>query len=84
MYVFQLGVIYSTFAALRLMDKSKGGNGGLIVNISSIVSLDAYGAYAVYTASKYGVNGFTRALSVCNQNTKCFNFQEIGLQTCIQ
>ncbi|XP_054085607.1 alcohol dehydrogenase [Zeugodacus cucurbitae] len=58
-----IGVIYSTFAALRLMDKSKGGNGGLIVNISSIVSLDAYGAYAVYTASKYGVNGFTRALS---------------------
>ncbi|XP_053953649.1 alcohol dehydrogenase-like [Anastrepha ludens] len=58
-----LGVIYSTFAALRLMDKSKGGHGGVIVNISSIVGLDAYGAYATYTASKYGVNGFTRALS---------------------
>jgi NAD(P)-dependent dehydrogenase (short-subunit alcohol dehydrogenase family) len=40
------------------------GNGGKIVNISSIASIVGYEGLAHYCASKGGINGFTRALAL--------------------
>lgn len=77
----QLGVINSTLTALEYMDKSKGGKGGLIVNISSVAGLQPTPLMAIYSAAKTGVTTFTRGMSVsiicellsyntCNKNLK--------------
>ncbi|XP_046808433.1 peroxisomal hydratase-dehydrogenase-epimerase-like [Lucilia cuprina] len=57
------GVIHSTLIALDYMDQSKGGRGGLIVNISSVAGLEPSGMFAVYSAAKCGLTAFTRALA---------------------
>ncbi|KAM7358199.1 uncharacterized protein ACRADG_003256 [Cochliomyia hominivorax] len=57
------GVIHSTLIALDYMDKSKGGHGGLIVNISSVAGLEPSGMFAIYSAAKCGLTAFTRALA---------------------
>ncbi|XP_037809300.1 uncharacterized protein LOC119602045 [Lucilia sericata] len=57
------GVIHSTLIALDYMDKSKGGRGGFIVNISSVAGLEPSGMFAVYSAAKCGLTAFTRALA---------------------
>lgn len=62
----QTGVIHSTLIALDYMDKSKGGQGGLIVNISSVTGLEPSGMFAIYSAAKCGLTAFTRALAVSN------------------
>ncbi|KAH8379730.1 hypothetical protein KR009_006827 [Drosophila setifemur] len=58
-----LGVINSTLAALEYMDKSKGGKGGVIVNVSSVAGLQPTALMAIYSAAKSGVTTFTRAMS---------------------
>ncbi|BFF99702.1 alcohol dehydrogenase [Drosophila madeirensis] len=58
-----LGVIQSTLAALEYMDKSKGGRGGLIVNISSVAGLQPTALMAIYSAAKTGVTTFTRSMA---------------------
>ncbi|EDV39617.1 uncharacterized protein Dana_GF10118 [Drosophila ananassae] len=58
-----LGVINSTLTALEYMDKSKGGKGGLIVNISSVAGLQPTPLMAIYSAAKTGVTTFTRGMS---------------------
>ncbi|XP_043649395.1 alcohol dehydrogenase 1 [Drosophila teissieri] len=58
-----MGVINSTLTALEYMDKSKGGRGGLIVNISSVAGLQPTPLMAIYSTSKTGVTTFTRAMS---------------------
>ncbi|KAH8297541.1 hypothetical protein KR054_002295 [Drosophila jambulina] len=58
-----LGVIHSTLTALEYMDKSKGGRGGVIVNISSVAGLQPTALMAIYSAAKTGVTTFTRALA---------------------
>lgn len=67
--MLQTGVIHSTLIALDYMDKSKGGQGGLIVNISSVAGLEPSGMFAVYSAAKCGLTAFTRALAVNYQKT---------------
>lgn len=62
-----LGLIHSTLAALAYMDKSSGGHGGTIVNISSVVGLEASPLFAIYSASKCGVTAFTRCMGVCTK-----------------
>nr|XP_044250261.1 alcohol dehydrogenase 1 isoform X1 [Drosophila takahashii] len=57
-----VGVINSTLIALGYMDKSKGGKGGLIVNISSVAGLQPTPLMAIYSTTKNGVTTFTRAL----------------------
>ncbi|XP_053686638.1 alcohol dehydrogenase 1-like [Sabethes cyaneus] len=57
-----IGLIECTFIAVDLMSKENSGNGGAIVNISSTAGLEAYPIASVYTASKFGVTGFTRSL----------------------
>lgn len=46
------------------MDKSAGGQGGLIVNISSVAGLIPSGMFAIYAAAKNGVTAFTRSMGV--------------------
>ncbi|KAH8378054.1 hypothetical protein KR093_008775, partial [Drosophila rubida] len=58
-----LGVINSSLIAVGHMDKSRGGQGGMIVNISSVAGIEPTSRMAVYSASKYGVTGFTRSLA---------------------
>ena len=55
-----LGVIHGTYAALQHMRARAGG--GVIVNISSIAGALPMPLAASYTASKFGVAGFTDAL----------------------
>ncbi|XP_020293359.1 15-hydroxyprostaglandin dehydrogenase [NAD(+)]-like [Pseudomyrmex gracilis] len=56
-------LIRSSFLALDHMGKHKSGNGGVIVNISSIFGLSTNGCLPVYCGSKYAVLGFSQALA---------------------
>lgn len=60
------------------MDKSKGGNGGMIVNISSVAGLEPSGMFAIYSASKCGLTAFTRAIAV-SLNYFCHTYVHIYL-----
>jgi len=57
------GLIHTTMEVLPYMDKRKGGRGGIIANIASVYGLEPCASHAVYTASKFGVVGFTRSIS---------------------
>lgn len=63
------GLIQGSLLALDLMGKHKGGKGGTIVNIASIVALDLYPVLPVYCASKHCVLAFSRCLQENYQNT---------------
>lgn len=67
------GIINSTLKAIKLMSKDKGGNGGIICNMSSVVGLDPMFLVPVYAATKAGIINFTRCLGV---SFKLFNFIE--------
>ncbi|KAL7733496.1 hypothetical protein ACLKA6_004966 [Drosophila palustris] len=56
------GIINSTLSALQYMSKENGGNGGLVVNMSSVVGLDPMFIIPVYGATKAGIINFTRCL----------------------
>lgn len=56
-------LIRSSYLVLEHMGKNKGGKGGTIVNVSSVVGLSVFFAIPVYTASKHGVLGFSQALA---------------------
>ncbi|KRF98546.1 fat body protein 2 isoform X2 [Drosophila tropicalis] len=56
------GIMNSTLSALQYMNKENGGNGGLIVNMSSVVGLDPMFIIPVYGATKAGIINFTRCL----------------------
>ncbi|KAL5292256.1 hypothetical protein ACFFRR_011194 [Megaselia abdita] len=58
-----VGLINTTLKALDYMDKSKGGRGGVVVNIASVLGLEPAHGIATYTASKHGVIGFTKSLA---------------------
>uniref|UniRef100_A0A0A1XSJ0 alcohol dehydrogenase n=2 Tax=Zeugodacus cucurbitae TaxID=28588 RepID=A0A0A1XSJ0_ZEUCU len=58
-----MGLIHSNLAALPYMDKSSGGRGGVIVNISSVACLEPPPLYPIYSASKDGVKAFTRSMA---------------------
>lgn len=62
--IAKLGVIYCTQTAVNLMSREKGGNGGIIVNVSSVCGLDSVFAQPIYNATKHGIVGFTRSLGV--------------------
>lgn len=57
-------MIYCTQTAVDLMSREKGGNGGTIVNVSSVCGLDSIFAQPIYNATKHGIIGFTRSLGV--------------------
>lgn len=58
-----LGVVYGTQAALEHMAVEKGGKGGVIANVASVLGLDTLFSIPVYSASKHAVTGYTAALT---------------------
>ncbi|XP_070562346.1 15-hydroxyprostaglandin dehydrogenase [NAD(+)]-like [Ptychodera flava] len=54
-------VIIGTYLAVEFMGTQNGGNGGVVINAGSIAGVIAHKYVPVYTASKHGVVGFTRA-----------------------
>jgi NADP-dependent 3-hydroxy acid dehydrogenase YdfG len=57
--VNQLGLIYCSHEALKIMSEQGGGH---IVNVSSVAGRHAYLGSAVYNMTKWGVTGFSEAL----------------------
>ncbi|XP_077987190.1 15-hydroxyprostaglandin dehydrogenase [NAD(+)]-like [Glandiceps talaboti] len=56
-------VIEGTYLAVKYMGTQNGGKGGVVINTSSIVGLIPRQYAPIYTASKHGVIGFTRAVA---------------------
>lgn len=46
------------------MGKDHGGRGGVILNVSSLAALETYSFMPCYSASKHGIIGLQRCLSV--------------------
>ncbi|MBN3296241.1 15-hydroxyprostaglandin dehydrogenase [NAD(+)] [Amia ocellicauda] len=61
------GVIRGTYLALQYMKKENGGQGGVIVNVASMAGLGPFLSVPVYTATKHGVVGFSRAMADASQ-----------------
>ncbi|XP_049545984.1 alcohol dehydrogenase 1-like [Anopheles darlingi] len=57
-------VINSSLFCFDLMSRSKGGKGGVIVNVASVAGLEPIPFLPIYCASKHGVVSFTRSLGV--------------------
>lgn len=49
---------------MKLMSKENGGNGGIIVNVASVLGFTVLPGTPIYNATKHGVIGFTRSLGV--------------------
>lgn len=60
------GVIRGTYLALEHMSKLNGGRGGVIINTASMAGLGPLLSCPVYTATKFGVVGFTRAMAAAS------------------
>lgn len=58
------GMMNTVATVLPYMDRKMGGSGGLIVNVTSVIGLDPSPVFCAYSASKFGVIGFTRSLAV--------------------
>ncbi|XP_070562269.1 15-hydroxyprostaglandin dehydrogenase [NAD(+)]-like [Ptychodera flava] len=56
-------VITGTYLAVEFMGTQNGGNGGVVINTGSVFGIIANRNLPVYSASKYGVVGFTRAVA---------------------
>lgn len=68
-YFFILNIFGISFeaaaqAAVEFMGKTNGGNGGIVLNMSSVCGLDIVGGVPSYTASKFGIVGLTRTYAV--------------------
>ncbi|KAJ6668636.1 hypothetical protein lerEdw1_012118 [Lerista edwardsae] len=61
-----ISVIRGTYIGLDYMKTENGGNGGVIVNMSSLAGLIPVGQQPVYSASKHGVVGFTRSIAMAS------------------
>ncbi|XP_071375377.1 15-hydroxyprostaglandin dehydrogenase [NAD(+)]-like [Centroberyx affinis] len=61
-----MGVVRGSYLALEHMSKLTGGQGGVIINMASIAGLEPVMCTPVYTATKHGVVGFTRAMAAAS------------------
>ncbi|XP_068587694.1 15-hydroxyprostaglandin dehydrogenase [NAD(+)]-like isoform X2 [Cebidichthys violaceus] len=61
-----VAVIRATYIALEHMNKLTGGRGGVVVNTASMAGLGPLPSCPVYTATKHGVVGFTRAMAAAS------------------
>ncbi|XP_049317411.1 alcohol dehydrogenase [Bactrocera dorsalis] len=61
--------INATLVAYDLMDKSKGGKGGVVLNIASVAALTPFPSLPIYSATKGGILNFTRALALLEPKT---------------
>ncbi|XP_029303938.1 15-hydroxyprostaglandin dehydrogenase [NAD(+)]-like isoform X2 [Cottoperca gobio] len=86
-----VGVIRGTYLALEHMSKLSGGRGGVIVNTASMAGLNPLPSCPVYTATKHGVVGFTRAMAAASTasgygirfNTLCPFLVQTDLFSCM-
>ncbi|XP_070773582.1 15-hydroxyprostaglandin dehydrogenase [NAD(+)]-like [Enoplosus armatus] len=84
-----VGVIRGTYLALEHMSKLSGGRGGVIVNTASMAGIGPLISCPVYTATKHGVVGFTRAMAAASTasgygirvNALCPSFVQTDLFT---
>ncbi|XP_062909185.1 15-hydroxyprostaglandin dehydrogenase [NAD(+)]-like [Mobula hypostoma] len=84
-----VGLIRTSQLALQHMGTENGGSGGVIVNLSSLAAFHSLELAPVYTASKCGVVGFTKALSMSSMkkqgirvNALCPYFVDTPLLRC--
>ncbi|KAK7925724.1 hypothetical protein WMY93_008034 [Mugilogobius chulae] len=61
-----VGMIRVAYVALEHMNKQRGGRGGVVVNTASLAGLGPLPSCPVYTATKHGVIGFTRAMAMAS------------------
>ncbi|XP_010790310.1 15-hydroxyprostaglandin dehydrogenase [NAD(+)]-like isoform X1 [Notothenia coriiceps] len=61
-----VAVVRFTYLALEHMNEMTGGQGGVIVNTASMAGLGPGKSCPVYTATKHGVVGFTRAMAAAS------------------
>lgn len=63
-FYWQKGIVYGTILGLHTMGKYKGGNGGIIVNMSSVAGLEGIPIAPIYGGTQYAIVGFTQSLKV--------------------
>lgn len=63
-FCFKNAVVRGTLLGMQHMGKDRGGKGGTIVNISSIVGVCPTDLFPVYCGSKYAVVGLSRSFAV--------------------
>ncbi|KAJ0037023.1 hypothetical protein NL108_014362 [Boleophthalmus pectinirostris] len=61
-----MGMIRVSYLGLEHMSKLRKGHGGVIINTASIAGLEAIPYSPVYSATKFGVVGFTRAMGLAS------------------
>lgn len=61
-----MGVIRVAYLAMEHMSKLSGGRGGVIINTASMAGIGPLPSCPVYTATKHGVVGFTRAMGAAS------------------
>lgn len=49
---------------VQLMGKDSGGKGGVIVNVASVLGLEAFPQLPIYSATNHAVIAFSRSFSV--------------------
>ncbi|XP_027886887.1 15-hydroxyprostaglandin dehydrogenase [NAD(+)]-like [Xiphophorus couchianus] len=84
-----MGVIRGTYVALEQMNQLSGGRGGVIINTASMAGIGPLLSCPSYTASKFGVVGFTRAMAAASEasgygirfNAVCPGFVQTDLIT---
>lgn len=57
-------MVRGTLLGLQYMAKDKGGKGGVIVNIASILGLMPAGSFPVYTGTQHAIMGLSQAFAV--------------------
>lgn len=55
-------MVQGNLLGLKYMTKENSGNGGVIINMSSITGLQATSACPIYSGTKHFVIGFSRSL----------------------
>jgi NAD(P)-dependent dehydrogenase (short-subunit alcohol dehydrogenase family) len=63
-WLLQNAVVRGTLLGFQYMGKDKGGKGGVVVNIASILGLAPLAGSPVYVATKHAVIGLTRSFGV--------------------
>ncbi|XP_043996429.1 15-hydroxyprostaglandin dehydrogenase [NAD(+)] isoform X2 [Gambusia affinis] len=84
-----MSVIRGTYVALEQMNRLSGGRGGVIINTASMAGIGPFLSCPSYTASKFGVVGFTRAMAAASEasgygvrfNAVCPGFVQTDLMT---
>ncbi|KAG5889913.1 hypothetical protein JTB14_010064 [Gonioctena quinquepunctata] len=72
------GCVIGTLLGMQYMAKSSAGEGGIIVNIGSIMSIIPSCGFPIYTMTQFGIAGLTKALGSSNlynrTNVKIFGY----------